>query len=89
LENIDMAEEKQPPHDFSAHPWLVGFEKKDDKQKIASMVEQLKYLENLIGTVSVIVLVSGSVVLTLMVISIVTGKFDLGILTSIFKLIGG
>ena len=76
-------------HDYDAHPWLVGFDKKDDKQKIAAMVEQLKYLENLVGTVSIIVLGSGAVVLTLMVISMVTGKFDIGILTSIFKLIGG
>lgn len=76
-------------HDYNAHPWLIGFDKKDDKQKITAMVEQLKYLENLVGTVSIIVLGSGAVILTLMLISMVTGKFDLGILTSIFKLIGG
>jgi hypothetical protein len=83
-----MAEE-QPPHDFAAHPWLVGFERKDDKQKIVAIVEQLKYLENLIGTISVILISSVAIVLVLMIISIFTGKFDLGMLTSIFKLIGG
>jgi hypothetical protein len=84
-----MAEEKQPPHDFDAHPWLVNFEKKNDKEKLTAIVEQLKYLENLIGVVSVIVIVAGAVVFTLMFISMFTGKFDLGMLTSVFKLIGG
>jgi len=84
-----MAEEKQPPHDLAAHPWLIGFEKKTDKEKLAAIVDQLKYLENLVGVVSVIVIVAGAVVFTLMFISMFTGKFDLGMLTSIFKLIGG
>jgi len=84
-----MAEEKQPPHDFAAHPWLVGFEKKDDKQKIAAIVEQIKYLENLVGIVSVIVLFAGAVIATMMGLSIVTGNFNFSMLTSIFKLIGG
>ena len=84
-----MAEEKQPPHDFAAHPWLMGFEKKDDKQKIAAIVEQIKYLENLVGIVSVIVLFAGAVIATMMGLSIVTGNFNFSMLTSIFKLIGG
>ena len=84
-----MAEEKQPPHDFAAHPWLVGFEKKNDKEKLAAVVEQLKYLENLIGTVSIIVMAAGAIALTLMGISVVTGNFNFSMLTSIFKLIGG
>ena len=84
-----MADEKQPPHDFAAHPWLMGFEKKDDKQKLAAVVEQIKYLENLIGMVSVIVLFAGAVIATMMGLSIVTGNFNFSMLTSIFKLIGG
>ena len=84
-----MAEEKQPPHDFEAHPWLVGFEKKNEKEKLAAVVEQLKYLENLIGTVSMIVLAAGAIVLTMMGLSVVTGNFSLSGLMSIFKLIGG
>jgi len=84
-----MAEEKKPPYDFAAHPWLIGFERKNDKEKLAAMVEQIKYLENLVGVVSVIVIFAGAIVVTLMGLSMVTGKFDLGMLTSIFKLIGG
>jgi hypothetical protein len=84
-----MADEKQPPHDYAAHPWLIGFEKKTDKEKLAAMVEQIKYLENLVGVVSVIVIFAGAIVVTLMGLSLVTGKFDLGMLTSVFKLIGG
>jgi hypothetical protein len=76
-------------HDYEAHPWLVGFEKKNDNQKIEVIIERLKYLENLVGTISVILLGSVAIVLVLMIISIFTGKFDLGMLTSIFKLIGG
>jgi hypothetical protein len=76
-------------HDYESHPWLVGFEKKTDKEKLAAMVEQIKYLENLIGVVSVILIFAGAIVVTLMGLSIVTGKFDLGMLTSVFKLIGG
>ena len=83
-----MADEKQPPHDLAAHPWLIGFEKKTDKEKLATMLEQIKRLENLIGVVSVIVIFAGAIVVTLMGLSMVTGKFDLGMLTSIFKLIG-
>ena len=84
-----MADEKQPPHDFAAHPWLMGFEKKDDKQKLAAIVEQIKYLENLIGIISVIVLFAGAVIATMMGLSIVTRNFSLSGLMSIFKLIGG
>jgi hypothetical protein len=84
-----MADEKQPPHDFAAHPWLVGFEKKTDKEKLATIVEQVKYLENLLGTVSVIVIFAGAIILTMMGLSVVTGNFSLSGLTSIFKLIGG
>jgi len=84
-----MADEKQPPHDFAAHPWLVGFEKKTDKEKLATIVEQVKYLENLLGTVSVIVIFAGAIILTMMGLSVVTGNFSLSGLMSIFKLIGG
>jgi hypothetical protein len=84
-----MADEKQPPHDFAAHPWLVGFEKKTDKEKLATIVEQVKYLENLLGTVSVIVIFAGAIILTMMGLSVVTGNFSLSGLISIFKLIGG
>jgi len=84
-----MAEEKPPLHDFAAHPWLMGFEKKDDKQKLAAIVEQIKYLENLVGMISVIVLFAGAVIATMMGLSIVTGGFNFSMLTSIFKLIGG
>jgi len=84
-----MAEKDEIQHDLTAHPWLNGFEKKNDKDKLAAIVEQLKYLENLIGTVSVIVVCGGAIVIVLMGISMVTGKFDLGLLTSIFKLISG
>lgn len=84
-----MADEKQPLHNFSVHPWLIGFDKKSDKEKILTIVEQLKYLENLIGTISVIMIFSGAILITLMGLSIVTGKFDLGMLLSVFKLIGG
>jgi hypothetical protein len=84
-----MADEKQPPHDFAAHPWLVGFEKKTDKDKLATIVEQIKYLENLVGTVSIILLFAGAVVITMMGLSVVTGNFSLSGLMSIFKLIGG
>lgn len=82
-----MAEDKKP-HDLEAHPWLFGFEKKDDKDKLEIVVEQLKHIENLVGTISVIVFTGGVIVLTLMIISLFTGKFDLGLLTSIFKLFG-
>jgi hypothetical protein len=84
-----MVDEKQPPHDFAAHPWLVGFEKKTDKDKLATIVEQVKYLENLLGTVSIILLFAGAVVITMMGLSVVTGNFSLSGLMSIFKLIGG
>ena len=84
-----MADEKQPPHDFAAHPWLVGFEKKTDKEKLATIVEQVKYLENLLCTVSVIVIFAGDIILTMMGLSVVTGNFSLSGLISIFKLIGG
>lgn len=84
-----MADEKQTLHDFAAHPWLIGFEKKDDKQKLAAVVEQIKYLENLVGMVSVIVIFAGAVIATMMGLSIVTGSFNFSMLTSVFKLIGG
>ena len=84
-----MSEEKQSQHDFATHPWLINFDKKSDKEKILTIVEQLKYLENLIGTISVIMVFSGAILITLMGLSIVTGKFDLGMLTSVLKLIGG
>jgi hypothetical protein len=84
-----MADEKQPPHDFTAHPWLIGFDKKTDKEKLAAIVEQVKYLENLVGTVSIIVLFAGAAVITMMGLSVVTGNFSLSGLMSVFKLIGG
>jgi len=72
-------------HDYEAHPWLVGFDKKDNNQKIEALTEQVKYLENLIGTISVILLVSISLFLVLMAISFVTGKVDIGLITSLLK----
>jgi hypothetical protein len=72
-------------HDYEAHPWLIGFDKKDNNQKIEALTEQVKYLENLIGTISVILLVTVSLFLVLMVISFVTGKVDIGIITSLLK----
>ena len=68
-------------HDYEAHPWLVGFDKKDSKQKIETLTEQVKYLENLIGTISIVLLVSVSLFLVLFV----TGKVDIGIITSLLK----
>ena len=84
-----MADDKQPPHDFAAHPWLVNFDKKTDKEKLTAIVEQIKYLENLVGVVSVIVIFAGAIVVTMMGLSILTGNFSLGGLMSVFKLIGG
>jgi hypothetical protein len=72
-------------HDYEAHPWLVGFDKKDSNQKIETLTEQVKYLENLVGTISVVLLVSVSLFLVLMAISFVTGKVDIGIITSLLK----
>jgi len=84
-----MAEEKKPPYDFAAHPWLIGFERKNDKEKLAAMVEQINCLENLIGVVSVIVIIAGSIVITLMGLSIISGNFSLSGLASVFKMFGG
>jgi len=75
LENIDMAE-----HDYEAHPWLVGFDKKDNNQKIETLTEQVKYLENLVGTISIILLVS----VCLFLVSIGM-KIDIGLITSLLK----
>jgi hypothetical protein len=72
-------------HDYESHPWLVGFDKKDSNQKIETLTEQVKYLENLIGTISIILLVSISLFLVLMAMSFVTGKVDIGIITSLLK----
>lgn len=76
-------------HDYEAHPWLIGYEKKNDKQKIDTLVEQIKYLENLIGIVSVIIYGGFIIILGLFLMGIAFGKIDLGILSMIFKLIGG
>jgi hypothetical protein len=84
-----MAEEKKPPYDFAAHPWLIGFEGKNDKEKLEAMIEQINCLENLIGVVSVIVIIAGSIVITLMGLSIISGSFSLSGLASVFKMFGG
>jgi hypothetical protein len=68
-------------HDYDSHPWLVGFEKKTENQKIEVIIERLKYLESLVGTISVILLGSVCLFVVLMAISVVTGKIDLGILS--------
>jgi len=84
-----MAEEKKPPYDFAAHPWLIGFDKKNDKEKLEAMIEQINCLENLIGVVSVIVIIAGAIVITLMGLSIISGSFSLSGLASVFKMFGG
>jgi hypothetical protein len=72
-------------HDYNSHPWLVGFEKKNENQKFEVIIERLKYLESLVGTISVILLGSVCLFVVLMAMSVVTGKIDLGILTSFIK----
>jgi hypothetical protein len=67
-------------HDYEAHPWLVGFDKKDNNQKIETLTEQVKYLENLVGTISIILLVS----VCLFLVSIGM-KIDIGLITSLLK----
>jgi hypothetical protein len=67
-------------HDYEAHPWLVGFDKKDSNQKIETLTEQVKYLENLVGTISIILLVS----VCLFLVSIGM-KIDIGLITSLLK----
>lgn len=84
-----MTEEKQPPHDLEAHPWLLNFDKKNDREKISLIIERLKCLENLVGTISIIVLFSGAAVATLMVISMFAGNFNLGTMISIIKGVAG
>jgi hypothetical protein len=76
-------------HDYTAHPWLVGYEKKNDKQKIDTLTEQVKYLENLIGTISVMIFGFFIVMLGLFLMLTAFGKIDIGIISSIFKLFGG
>jgi len=68
-------------HDYDSHSWLVGFEKKNENQKIEVIIERLKYLENLVGTISVILLGSICLFVVLMAMTVVTGKIDLGILS--------
>jgi hypothetical protein len=68
-------------HDYNSQPWLVGFEKKNDNQKIEVIIERLKYLESLVGTISVILLSSVCLFVVLMAMTVVTGKIDLGILS--------
>jgi hypothetical protein len=70
-------------HDYNSHPWLVGLEKKNDNQKIEVIIERLKYLESLVGTISVILLGSVCLFVVLMAMTVVTGKIDLGILSLI------
>ena len=67
-------------HDYEAHPWLVGFDKKDNNQKIETLTEQVKYLENLVGTISIILLVS----VCLFLVSIGM-KIDISLITSLLK----
>jgi hypothetical protein len=75
--------------DQEIHPWLMDFDKKSEKQKIDVLVNQVKYLESLVGTISVIIVSIVIVTLGLFFILVAFGKIDLGILSSIFKLLGG
>jgi hypothetical protein len=76
-------------HDYESHPWLVGYDKKNEKQKIDTLTEQVKYLENLVGTISVIIFGLCIVTLGLFLMFVAFGKIDLGIISSLFKLLGG
>ena len=42
--------------DLEKHPWLENWDKKTDSSKIVVLQEQIMYLENLIGTMSVILI---------------------------------
>lgn len=42
--------------DLEKHPWLKNWDKKADSSKIVVLQEQIMYLENLIGTMSVILI---------------------------------
>ena len=42
--------------DLEKHQWLENWDKKTDSSKIVVLQEQMMYLENLIGTMSVIII---------------------------------
>jgi hypothetical protein len=72
-------------HDYESYPWLIEFDKKTDKQKMDTVINQLKYLENLVGTVSIILLFSICVFIALMSMSIIGGNINISSLISLIK----
>jgi len=72
-------------HDYESYPWLIEFDKKTDKQKMDIIVYQLKHLESLIGTLSVIIMFSICVFIVLFGMSIIGGNINISSLISIIK----
>jgi len=72
-------------HDLETHPWLNEFDKKSDKQKMDTVINQIKYLESLVGTISVIIMFSICVFIVLFGMSIIGGNINISSLISIIK----
>ena len=72
-------------HDYELYPWLIEFDKKSDKQKMDIVVERVKYLENLIGTVSIILISFICVFVVLAGMSVVFGSVSISSLISLIK----
>jgi hypothetical protein len=72
-------------HDYEAHPWLVDFDKKTDKQKVDTLVSQVKYLESLVGTVSIILVSCICIFFVLAGMSVVGGGINISSLISLIK----
>lgn len=47
---------KDAKDDLELHPWLKGFEKKSESDKIDILKERIKELDNLLGTASVLII---------------------------------
>lgn len=63
--------------DLEKHPWLANWDKKTDSSKIIILQEQLMYIENLIGTMSVILIILFVVVAILILLLIFKGSISI------------
>jgi uncharacterized Tic20 family protein len=72
-------------HDLETHPWLNEFDKKSDKQKMDTVINQIKYLESLVGTISIILISFICVFVVLAGMSVVFGSVSISSLISLIK----
>jgi hypothetical protein len=72
-------------NDFENYPWLIEFDKKTDKQKMDIVIQRIKYLESLVGTLSVILVSFICVFIVLAGMSVVFGNVSISSLISLIK----